>query len=311
MRQRRVMVTGGSGFVGRHVVEELRRRGYQDVVGLSRADADLVDPRSVDRLLGQQRPAALIHLAAAVGGIGVHRSQAGRFSYANTMMGANVLEACRVHGVERTLTIGSASGYPAAAPIPTAEQHLFSGPPPGDTAPYATAKLNLWVMGQAYARQYGMDVRHLVLTNVYGPGDHFETDRSHVVAALVRRVVERRDAAAGDVEVWGDGSASRDFLYVEDAARGIVDGLERLDTTEPVNLGSGVEVTIRTLAETLVEVSGFQGEIAWDPSKPAGAPRRGLDIARARQRIGFEPQVALREGLSRTVGWYEAHPVLG
>lgn len=301
LSEERILITGATGFLGGHVVAELTARGYTQLCAVGTADADLTDSAASAALFERERPAIVLHLAAAVGGIQSHRAEPGRYAYANTTMAANVLEQARRVEADKVVTIGTAVAYAADAPVPTPERELFNGFPPRDTAPYAIAKLNAWVMGAAYTRQYGLATHHLVLTNIYGPGDHFEHERSHVVGALVRRFVEAREAGAPSVEVWGSGAASRDFLYVEDAARGIVDAMERLEVTEPINLGAGREVTIRELAETIRDVAGYRGEIVWDTTKPEGAPRRALDVSRIAGLLDFRPAVDLREGLARTV----------
>jgi len=301
---RNVVVTGGRGFLGRFVVGELERRGMQ-VVAPSRAEYDLTRPERVEALFRDHAPQAVIHAAAAVGGIGANREQPGWFSYANTLMGANVLDGARRHGVAKLVTIGTICVYPADAPVPTPERAMFAGFPAADTAPYGIAKRNLWMMGVAYRRQYGLNAVYLIPTNLYGPEDHFEPERSHVVPALIRRLIEARDAASPEVTIWGDGSATREFLFVEDAARGIAAALERYDGEAPLNLGTGHEVSIRELAETLREQTRYAGRLVFDATKPAGAPRRSLDVTRARAEIGFEAATSLADGLARTVDWYE------
>lgn len=302
----RVLVTGGRGFLGRHVTEALTARGFAEVTPIGRGDCDLVDPSATRTLFADLRPTAVVHLAAAVGGIGANVEQPGWFSYANTMMGANVLECARATAdTTKVVTIGTVCVYPGQAPVPTPETAVFDGYPAPATAPYGEAKRNLLVMGQAYRAQYGLDAVYVIPTNLYGPGDHFAEDRSHVIPALIRRFLEARDAAAPHVEVWGDGSATRDFLYVGDAAAGIADALEQYDEPEPVNLGTGVETSMRELVEVIRHHTGFRGELRWDPSKPTGAPRRSLDIGRARRTFGFAPRVGVDEGIRLTTAWYE------
>jgi len=303
---RRVLVTGARGFLGGYLVEELARRGYATVLAPTRSDCDFVDPASVARYFREQAPTHVIHAAAAVGGIGANVAQAGFFSYANTMMAANVLEGCRVQGVQKVLSIGTICVYPASAPVPTPESAMFEGFPALDTAPYGIAKRNLWMMGVAYRKQYGLNAVFLIPTNLYGPRDHFDEAKSHVVPALIRRALEARASGAGEFSVWGDGTATRDLLYVADAARGVVDALERYDLPDPVNLGTGREVTVRELVETVVKACDYRGRLVFDATKPQGAPRRALDASRARQAFGFEASTSLERGLSATIDWYKS-----
>lgn len=305
-RQGAVVVTGGKGFLGRHVAAELERRGHGPVHALGSRDHDLTDPAAVERMYHELAPRRLVHAAAAVGGIGANREQPGFFSWANTVMGANVLEGARRHGLDKLVVIGTICVYPRDAAVPTAEHEMFAGFPAEDTAPYGVAKRNLWMMGAAYRRQYGLRTTYLIPTNLYGPHDHFEEHRSHVIPALIRRFVEAREAGRPEVVIWGDGTATREFLYVEDAARGIADALERHDGEAPVNLGTGQEVSIRTLAETIRELTGYRGRLGWDSTKPSGAPRRALDVERAHADFGFRATTDLRQGLAATVEWFES-----
>jgi GDP-L-fucose synthase len=308
---RRVLVSGGQGFLGRYLVEELDRRGYQNVLVPSRSECDLTDPQQVARYFRDTAPSHVIHAAAAVGGIAANVAEAGRFSYANTMMGANLVEACRVHGVSKLLSLGTVCVYPAKAPVPTPETAMFDGFPAGDTAAYGIAKRNLWMMGFAYRKQYGLNATFLIPTNMYGPRDHFDEAKSHVVPALIRRACEARASSAPELSVWGDGTATRDLLYVADAARGIVDALERYEAAEPVNLSTGNEVSIRELVETIARLCGYAGRVVFDASKPQGAPRRALDATRAKQAFGFEASTGLEAGLRATIDWYEGQAAAG
>jgi GDP-L-fucose synthase len=308
---RRVLVSGGRGFLGHYLVEELKRRGYEQVLAPSRADCDLTDPHQVGRYFRDVAPTHVIHAAAAVGGIGANVAQAGHFSHANTMMAANIVEASRLAAVRKLLSIGTICVYPAHAPVPTPETAMFEGFPAADTAPYGIAKRNLWMMGVAYRKQYGLNATFLIPTNLYGPRDHFDEAKSHVVPALIRRALEARKSEAAELSVWGDGTATRDLLYVTDAARGIVDALEGYDAPEPVNLGTGREVTVRELVETVVRLCGYQGRLVFDASKPQGAPRRALDGARAKLAFGFEATTSLEAGLRATIDWYQAEIAAG
>lgn len=302
--RRPIVVTGGTGFLGRHVMNELSGRGYERAVALGTADCDLTDAQAADALLRRLRPRAIIHLAAAIGGIGAHVRQPGRFSWANTVMGANVLETARQVGVQKIAVAGTICSYPADAEVPISETAFLAGLPAPATAPYGLAKANLWMMQAAYRAQYGLGMAHVILTNLYGPHDHFEQERSHVAAALVRRFVAAREAGLDEVVVWGDGTATRELLYVEDAARGLVDALERYEGKRPLNLGGSGEISIADLARQIASLIGYRGNIRFDPDEPTGAPRRCLDGSRARRDLGFVPRTDLETGLRRTIQWY-------
>ncbi|HET6616544.1 MAG TPA: GDP-L-fucose synthase [Gemmatimonadota bacterium] len=303
----RILVTGGSGFLGSHVVEELDRRGIpSDHVLVPRsADYDLVREESVARLFRDTRPDVVVHLAAVVGGIGANSARPGEFFYKNLMMGVQLMEQARLSGVRRFLTVGTVCSYPKDTAVPFHEEDLWSGYPEETNAPYGIAKKALLVQGQAYRRQYGFPATHLLVVNLYGPRDDFDPATSHVIPALVKKCVEARDEGLDRVVVWGDGSPTREFLYVKDGARGIVLALERYGDAEPVNLGSGTEISIRELVAKIATLTGFEGSIEWDDSRPNGQPRRCLDISRARERFGFVARTGLDEGLAETVRWYE------
>ena len=305
----RVLVTGGSGFLGSHVMEELAERGLPtaQVIAPRSSEYDLVQSDSVDRLLHDSRPDVVLHLAAVVGGIGANRARPGEFFYKNLMMGAQLMEGARRSGVQKFVTVGTVCSYPKYSPIPFKEDDLWNGYPEETNAPYGIAKKALLVQGQAYRRQYGFQSIHLLVVNLYGPRDDFDPEASHVIPALIRKCLEARDQGRDQVVVWGDGSPTREFLYVKDAAQGIVLATELYSDPEPVNLGSGNEISIRQLVATVAELTGFRGEIIWDTSRPNGQPRRCLDTSRARQRFGFEATTSLEDGLHRTVEWYEAH----
>ncbi len=302
---KRVAVTGGAGFLGRAVVARLRARGVAAPFVPRSADYDLRTEAGVDACLADARPDVVIHLAAAVGGIGANRDNPGRFFHDNLTMGARLIEACRLAGVEKFVCIGTTCSYPERTPVPFREDDLWKGYPEETNAPYGIAKKALLVQLQAYRKQYGFRGIYLIPGNLYGPGDHFDLQTSHVVPALVRKCVEAREAGATEVECWGTGSASREFLYVDDCADGILAAAERFDGPEPVNLGTGREITIRELSETIARLSGFTGTLRWDPSKPDGQPRRCLDVSRARETFGWRASVELEDGLRRTVAWYE------
>jgi GDP-L-fucose synthase len=299
----RIVVTGGAGFLGSHVVDRLRADG-QDPFVARRRDYDLVDPRAARRLFERTRPELVFHLAAEVGGIGANRANPGRYWHANLTMGTNVLEESRRTGVEKLVLVGTVCAYPKLAPVPFREEDLWAGYPDETNAPYGVAKRALLVGAQSYREQYGIDTIYLVLTNLYGPRDNFDLETSHVIPALVRKMVEARRSGAGQVVLWSDGSQTREFLYVEDCAEALILAAERYDGAEPVNLGSEEEVSIRDLAKLVAELTGFGGELAWDTSKPGGQPRRRLDVSRAKRLFGFHARTPLRVGLERTVAWY-------
>ena len=295
----RVLVTGGAGFLGSHLVERLEAECNEVFVPRS-AEYDLRREADVERLFADARPEVVFHLAALAGGIGANRAQPGRFWYENLLMGAYVLEQSRLAGVGKLVTLGTICEYPKFAPVPFREDDLWNGYPEETNAPYGIAKKTHLVGGQAYRAQYGMDVIHLLPVNLYGPRDNFDLDTSHVIPALIRKMEESPER----VVLWGDGSPTREFLYVEDCAEGIALAAARYDGAEPVNLGSGQEISIHDLAELVADVVGFEGEVEWDTSKPNGQPRRQLDVTRARELFGFEARTPLREGIERTVAWF-------
>jgi GDP-L-fucose synthase len=298
----RVLVTGGGGFLGSHLVERLERDGH-DVLVSRRRDYDLTRWEDAERLFDETRPRLVFHLAAEVGGIGANRANPGRFWYANLMMGAHVLELARLHAVDKLVNVGTVCVYPKHARIPFREDELWDGYPEETNAPYGTAKRALLVGTQAYREQYGVDGIYLMPTGLYGPGDNFDLETSHVIPALVRKMIDSPD----EIVLWGDGSPTREFLYVDDCVEALVLGAECYDGADPVNLGSGEEISIRDLAELVAELTGFDGTITWDTSKPNGYPRRSLDTSRAEQLFGFRARTPLREGIARTVAWYRAN----
>ena len=303
---KRILVTGGNGFLGRHVVDALRDAGATDVATPRSADYDLRDAEAIRRCLEDTRPEVVIHLAAVVGGIGANQANPGRFFYDNAIMGIQLIEQARLAGVEKFVTAGTVCSYPKFAPVPFVEDGLWDGYPEETNAPYGLAKKMLLVQGQAYRDQYGFNSIFLVPVNLYGPGDNFDPASSHVIPALIKKCVDARESGAPYIEVWGTGSASREFIYAADAARAIVLATQRYDGADPVNIGAGFEITIRDLVELIVEVTGYRGDVHWDTSKPDGQPRRMLDTTRARDRFGFEATTGFREGLHTTVRWYEA-----
>jgi GDP-L-fucose synthase len=298
----RTLVTGGAGFLGSHVVERLEQAGHDVRVPRS-AEYDLTSADDTARLLADTEPELVVHLAAVAGGIGANRAEPGRFWYANLLMGAHVLEQSRLAGVGKLVLLGTICSYPKLTPVPFREEELWSGYPEETNAPYGVAKKAHLVGAQAYREQYGLDAIYLLPVNLYGPRDNFDLETSHVIPALIRKMVESPD----EVVLWGDGSPTREFLYVEDCAEAITLAAERYDGAEPVNVGSGEEISIRDLAELVAELTGFDGEIVWDSSKPNGQPRRRLNTSRAEALFGFRARTGLREGIERTVAWYRAH----
>ncbi len=305
LTHRRVMVTGGGGFLGTVVVRRLEAAGATDIFVPRSRDYDLRTKDGIDRALADGDPELVIHLAAVVGGIGANRENPGRFFYENAIMGVQLMEQSRLAGVEKFVTVGTVCSYPKFTPVPFREEDLWNGYPEDTNAPYGLAKKMLLVQGEAYRAQYGFNVIHLIPVNLYGPGDNFDPASSHVIPALIKKCVDARDAGADHIDVWGTGAASREFLYIDDAAEGIVLAAEHYDGTEPVNLGAGREITIRELVELITRLTYFTGELHWDTSQPDGQIRRALDVSRARKRFGFQARISFEEGLWRTVEWYE------
>jgi len=307
LASKRILVTGGAGFLGSHIVERLEAGGCREIAVPRRAVCDLTREEQVEKLFRDFAPQVVIHAAATVGGIGANRDNPGRFFYENAMMGILVIEACRRHGVEKTVVLGTICAYPKFTPVPFREETLWDGYPEETNAPYGVAKKALLVQCQSYREQYGMNAIYLLPVNLYGPRDNFDLDSSHVIPALIRKCVEARDTGAGEIVLWGDGSPTREFLYVDDAAEAIASAAERYDGALPVNIGSGEEIAIRDLADRIASLTGFRGRIRWDASKPNGQPRRCLDVSRAREEFGFRANTTLDAGLKRTIDWYVAH----
>jgi len=304
---KRLLVTGGNGFLGRHVLARLAAEGCAQVLAPSRQRLDLLEPAAVVAAFRDARPDVVLHLAANVGGIGANQRRPGTFWHDNLLMGVNVLEASRLSGVRRLVVVGTVCAYPKFTPVPFREQDLWSGYPEETNAPYGVAKRALAVGMDAYRREFGLDGAFLLPANLYGPGDHFDLETSHVIPAMIRKCVEAVDAGSEEVVLWGTGTASREFLYVEDAAEALVRAAARIDDPAPMNLGTGQEVTMRDLAVRVAEATGFAGRFRWDASRPDGQPRRSQDTTEAARRLGWTAKTRLVEGLRATADWYRTH----
>lgn len=302
--QRKVVVTGGAGFLGTHVVKQLQGRGCQEIMVPRSRDYDLREQEAVIRLYEKARPDLVIHLAAVVGGIGANMQHPGQFFFDNAIMGIQLIEQARRLGIEKFVVAGTVCAYPKFTPVPFSEEDLWNGYPEETNAPYGLAKKMLLVQAQAYRQEYGFNAINLLPVNLYGPGDNYHPESSHVIPGLIRKFVEAVETDQKEVAAWGTGRVSREFLYVEDAAEAIVLAAERYNKSEPVNLGSGMEITIKDLAELIAELCGFGGRIVWDTTRPDGQPRRCLDTSRAEQEFGFRARMDFREGLKRTIAWY-------
>lgn len=301
---KRVVVTGGAGFLGGFVVEQLSGCGADDVVVPRSADCDLRDPVAIRSLLEEVKPHVIIHLAARVGGIGANREHPAEFFYDNLMMGVQLLHEAWRQQVEKFVAVGTICAYPKFTPVPFREDDLWNGYPEETNAPYGLAKKMLLVQSQAYRQQYGFNSVFLLPVNLYGPRDNFDPSSSHVIPALIKKCIEAKEAGADFIEAWGDGSPTREFLYVEDAAKGVVLASEHLNHSEPVNLGSAFEISIKDLTQTIARLTGFEGEIRWDENKPNGQPRRKLDVTRAERDFGFRATTRFEDGLRKTVDWF-------
>jgi GDP-L-fucose synthase len=309
LRDKRILVTGGSGFLGRHVLNELKERGICEVVAPAHAEYDLTEPEQIRALLQKESPDVVVHLAARVGGIGANRRSPGTYFYHNLAMGLHLIEECRLHGIARFVAVGTICSYPKFTPVPFQEEDFWNGYPEETNAPYGLAKKMLVAQLQAYRDEFGFDGVNLLLVNLFGPGDNFDDRTSHVIPALIRKFVDARDLGLRVVEVWGTGKASREFMYVTDAARAIVMATARLQSSEPVNVGTGREITIRALAQMIADKVGYRGVIRFNPKYPDGQPRRCLDVTRARDQLGFEASTTLEDGLDQTVAWYQSQQV--
>lgn len=306
-QDKKVVVTGGAGFVGSVLVENLRERGCQNIFVPRAAEYDLRDRDTIVRLYDKAEPDIVVHMAAVVGGIGANRANPGRFFYDNAIMGIQLMEYARQAGVSKFVALGTICAYPKFAPIPFNEDDLWNGYPEETNAPYGLAKKMMLVQAQAYREQYNFNAIYLLPVNLYGPGDNFDLETSHVIPALIRKFVEAKESGSEEVVLWGDGSPSREFLYVDDAAEAILLATERYDGPQPVNLGTGEEMTIANLAKMIAAEVGYEGRVVWDTTKPNGQPRRCLDVTRARELFGFEAEHQLRDGIPKTVNWFMTH----
>ncbi len=304
LAQQRIIVTGGSGFLGQALCTALRQRGCETLAAPTHQDYDLLDSQAVERLFRDFRPEVIFHLAAQVGGIGANQREPGRFFYENLQMGMNLIEASRRHGIQKFLQVGTVCAYPKFTPVPFREDDLWNGYPEETNAPYGIAKKALLVMLQSYRQQYGLNGIFVLPVNLFGPGDNYDPQLSHVIPALIRKCVEAKRNGAKEIVVWGTGSASREFLYVHDCAAGLIQAAEHYSSPEPVNLGSGQEISIRELVTLIVQLTGYEGQIIWDTSRPDGQPRRSLDTSRAWNAFGFKAQTSLLEGLQTTIEDY-------
>jgi len=304
---KRIVVTGGAGFLGSYLVQKLHERGCKDVFVPRSKDYDLRDRDAIVRLYSDAQPSLVIHLAAVVGGIGANQANPGKFYYDNAIMGLQMMEYARQLGVEKFVAIGTICAYPKFTPIPFREDDLWNGYPEETNAPYGLAKKMMLVQAQSYRAQYGFNAIYLLPVNLYGPRDNFNLATSHVIPALIRKYAEAKESGRHEIVLWGDGSPTREFLYVEDAAEAILLATEHYDGSEPVNLGTGEEITIRDLATMIAAELGYTGEIVWDRTKPNGQPRRCVDVSRAQQMFGFRAAHSLREGIAKTIAWFMAH----
>lgn len=302
---RRIVVTGGAGFLGSYVIAGLKRRGCKNILVPKIEDYDLVQMDNIVRMYSDTKPDIVIHLAAVVGGIGANREHPGEFFYKNLMMGVQLIEQGRLNNIEKFIAIGTICAYPKFTPVPFMEEDLWEGYPEETNAPYGLAKKMLLVQSQSYRAEYGFNSIFLLPVNLYGPGDNFNPASSHVIPALIKKCVDAIEISADHIDCWGTGNASREFIYASDAAEGILLATEHYNGFEPVNIGAGFEITIKELAEKIVRLTGFGGEIRWDPSKPDGQPRRCLDTSRAKKLFGFEAKMTFEEGLKATIEWYK------
>jgi len=303
-KNKRALITGGHGFVGQHLLEGLKKRGCKEIIAPQRSEYDLRKEESIAKLYKVAKPDLIIHLAAVVGGIAVNKKYPATFFYDNLIMGVQLIEQARLFNINKFVAIGTICAYPKFTPVPFKEENLWEGYPEETNAPYGLAKKVLLVQAQAYRQQYGLNCIYLLPVNIYGPGDDFNLETSHVIPALIKKCIEAKEEKKDSITVWGAGKASREFLYVEDASEGILLASEKYNKPEPVNIGAGFEISIKDLALLIAKLTNFKGRIIWDTSKPEGQPRRCLDVSKAKKEFGFEAKVDFEEGLKRTVDWY-------
>jgi GDP-L-fucose synthase len=307
LKSERIVVTGGKGFLGKHLRRKFEERGYTDIAVADLPEYNLVDPAGVRRMYDELKPKAVVHLAAKVGGIGFNQENPASLFYDNAMMGLLLIHEGYLRKIGKFVALGTICAYPKFTPVPFREEDLWNGYPEETNAPYGLAKKMMLVQSQAYRRQYGFNAVFVLPVNLYGPGDNFDPRSSHVIPALIKKCVDAAEAGDTEIVVWGTGKATREFFYVEDAAEAIVLATERYDKSEPVNIGAGFEISIRDLADLIVELSGFKGKVVWDETKPDGQPRRMLDTTRAYREFGFRAKTPFREGLEKTIAWYQAN----
>ena len=310
MKNKRITITGGKGFLGKHLIKAFQDRGYQKISVADLPEYNLVDLKDVKKLYAETKPDIVVHLAAKVGGIGFNRENPGSLFYENIMMGVQLIHEGYLHNIDKFVALGTICAYPKFTPVPFKEDDIWNGYPEETNAPYGLAKKMMLVQSQAYRQQYGFNSVFLLPVNLYGPGDNFDPNSSHVIPALIKKCVDARNKGGKTIEVWGTGRATREFFYVEDAARAIVEATEKYNKSEPVNIGAGFEISIKDLAELIVELTGYKGQIVWNSSQPDGQPRRMLDTTRAYQEFGFQANTNFREGLEKTISWYEANNLL-
>ena len=307
MKNKRITITGGKGFLGKHLIKAFQDRGYQKITVADLPEYNLVDLKDVKKLYAETKPDVVVHLAAKVGGIGFNRENPGSLFYENIMMGVQLIHEGYLHNIDKFVALGTICAYPKFTPVPFKEDDIWNGYPEETNAPYGLAKKMMLVQSQAYRQQYGFNSIFLLPVNLYGPGDNFDPNSSHVIPALIKKCVDARNKGEKTIEVWGTGQATREFFYVADAARAIVEATEKYNKSEPVNIGAGFEISIKDLAELIVELTGYKGQIVWNPNQPDGQPRRMLDTARAFEEFGFQAKTDFREGLKKTIAWYEGN----
>ena len=307
MKNKRITITGGKGFLGKHIIKAFQDRGCQKITVADLPEYNLIDLKDVKRLYTETKPDIVVHLAAKVGGIGFNRENSGSLFYENIMMGVQLIHEGYLHNIDKFVALGTICAYPKFTPVPFKEDDIWNGYPEETNAPYGLAKKMMLVQSQAYRQQYGFNSIFLLPVNLYGPGDNFDPNSSHVIPALIKKCVDARNKGEKTIEVWGTGHATREFFYVEDAACAIVEATIKYNKSEPVNIGAGFEISIKDLAELIIELTGYQGKIIWNPKQPDGQPRRMLDTTRAYEEFGFKATTDFREGLKKTIAWYEAN----